>query len=45
MKKNKKEKEVFTPNSSVDIEGTKVDTSKTRKELLIYKSQQLWKLQ
>ena len=36
MKKNKKEKEVFTPNSSVDIEGTKVDTYKTTVESINY---------
>ena len=36
MKKNKKEKEVFTPNSSVNIEGTKVATYKTTVESLNY---------
>lgn len=29
MKKNKKEQEVFTPNSSVEMEGVKIDTYKT----------------
>lgn len=36
MKKNKKEKEVFTPNSSVNIEGTKVATYKPTVESINY---------